>query len=52
MTWDRLITEMSTSEFVHWMALYKLEDREQERARQDAQDKADAARAVRRLAGR
>jgi hypothetical protein len=52
MTWGRLITEMSTRELIYWMALYRIERREQDRAQEDARDRADAQRMARRLAGR
>lgn len=51
MTWGRLITDMSTREFTHWMAFYNLENRERKRAQEDAEDKANAQRVARRMAG-
>jgi competence protein ComGF len=52
MTHKRLITEMSTSELIHWMAFFQRERREQERAQQQAKDNAEAQRVASRMAGR
>ena len=51
MTWNRLITEMSTAEFTCWVGFYQRENRERERAVEDAQDKAEARVMARKMAG-
>jgi len=52
MTWRRLISEMGTSELIHWMAFFRREQRDQDRARERASDNAEAMKAARGMAGR
>ena len=51
MTHRQLLSDMSVPELVHWMAFFKLEQLDRERAQQDAEDKAAAQRALRGLRG-
>ncbi len=51
MTRAELLTRMSAGEFAYWMAFYEREQREQERARQRAEDRAHAQQLSRRLRG-
>jgi hypothetical protein len=51
MTWRRLISEMGTSELIHWMAFFRREQRDQDRARERASDNAEAMKAARGMAG-
>ena len=51
MTRAELLLRMSGSEFAHWMALYQLEHREQQRAQQHAEDRAKAERMARSMRG-
>jgi hypothetical protein len=43
---------MGTSELIHWMAFFRREQRDQERARERADDNAEAMKAARSMAGR
>lgn len=52
MTWRRLSSEMDARELTYWMAFFRRDQREQERARQQAKDNAVAADMARGLAGR
>lgn len=52
MTHAELMSRMSTTEYIHWLAFFKLEQEDHDRAMQAAQDKADAQNAMRKLAGR
>lgn len=44
MTRAELLRRMSAREFAYWVAFYRLEQREQEQARQKAEDRAKAQR--------
>jgi len=43
---------MSVSELVDWIAFFKVEQEEQERAQQRARDKAEADKLLRQMSGR
>lgn len=52
MTRARLLREMSTAEFIGWIAHFKIEQEDTKRAREDAEDQARAQQMARQLAGR
>ncbi len=51
MTRRRLIQTMSTAELIDWMAFFRLEQDDQRRAQERAEDDATARSAVRSLGG-
>ncbi len=51
MTRAELLLRMSGDEFAHWIAFYQREQREQREAQERAQDKAEAMRMSRSVAG-
>jgi len=51
MTRSELLRTMSTAELIDWIAFFKLEQADQQRQMEDAQDKAEAQRVARRMAG-
>lgn len=46
-----LLKTMSTREFIGWIAFFRLEQEDQQRSMEDAQDRAKAQQMARRLAG-
>lgn len=51
MTRAELLLRMSGAEFAYWIAFYQREQREQKEAQDRAQDKAEAMRMSRSMAG-
>jgi len=51
MTRSELIKRMSTSELIDWMAFFKIEQDDQRRARERAEDDAEAKRQARSMSG-
>lgn len=51
MTRAELLRTMSMSEYIGWMAFFTLEQEDSRRAREDAEDRAQAQQAARRMAG-
>lgn len=47
----QLLRDMSTTEFIGWIAFFKLEQEDQKRAQEDAEDRAKAQRIARQMAG-
>lgn len=46
-----LLRTMSTREFIGWIAFYTLEQQDQQRAAEDAEDRAKAKQIARQMAG-
>lgn len=46
-----LLRDLSTVEFIDWIAFYRLEAEDQQRQREDAEDRAKAQQAVRQMTG-
>lgn len=51
MTRATLIRTMSVTEFIDWMAFFKLEQTDMNRARENAEDQATARRTVQSMGG-
>lgn len=51
MTRRELLSQMSIGEFIDWIAFFRLEQQDQEKARQDAEDRAQAQRVARQMSG-
>ncbi len=51
MTRSELIRRMSVSEIIDWMAFFKLDQEDQRRAQESAEDQAEAKRQARGMAG-
>jgi hypothetical protein len=46
-----LLRSMSTREFIEWIAFFQVEQEDQKRAMEDAQDRAHAQQVARQMAG-
>lgn len=51
MTRSELLKRMSMREFVDWIAYFKIENEDQRRAQEDAEDRARASQMARSMAG-